>query len=82
MGMEVGLDGESGGRGREVGERGREVGIGYPPVHPLSTMYQHVIKIINFIYYPFLLQSHLLLSWNDSCDVSVTLYTVSVTLSK
>ena len=24
-------------RGREVGERGRELGMGYPPVHPLST---------------------------------------------
>ena len=58
MGMEVGLDGESGGREREVGERGIEVGIGYPPVHPLSTLYQHVIKIINFIYYLFFCCNH------------------------
>ena len=35
----MGLEGEgSGGRGGgKWGERGREVGIGYPPVHPLST---------------------------------------------
>ena len=37
----MGLEGEGSGGGGGVGklgERGREVGIGYPPVHPLSTV--------------------------------------------
>ena len=57
----MGLEGEgSGGRGGgKRGERGREVGIGYPPVHPLSTHRQTEacnIIMLTALYFP---SSHL-----------------------
>ena len=46
-------------------------------------IFDFIEKYINFIYNRFaLLQSHLLLCWHGCCDVSATLWNVSVTLSK